>query len=799
MASIGWVLLLLLAVLPALATSGSDDDGNFTLRCHPDQAATLLQLKKSFLFFRYPNALQSWQDGTDCCLWEGVRCSNSSGHVTALELGGCGFYSQGLDPAIFKLTSLQQLDLSMNNFGPYNLPTNGFERLTSLTHLNLSYSVFRGQIPTGIGKLANLISLDLSTTTDDSAVYGYDANALDVISLPRLEEPNFEILVANLSSLRELYLEDEVDMSSSRDWCHALAKSLPHLRVLSLRECRLGGPICPSLSTLHSLNVINLQDNFNMPAAPFPEFFMDFLNLSVLQLGWTNIQGWFPRRTFKSKTLRVLDLSWNHNLSGHMPNFSNASSLETMMLDGTNFSFGKTGSFSNFKSLQTLSIDVNLAFMEHQSSPGIHMSLRHLELTLTDSTKDLGLILSSIGDLQNLASLELSGWNFSWTSFSSVAKLKNLKSLSIIDCYFTKPSLSAIGNLTNLDSLEIFAYDFLWPIPSAIGNLRSLKSLEFVNPYGFLGPIPSAIGNLRSLKSLEINAHGLLGPVPSSIGNLSSLIRLEISASEFSGPMPAAICNLSNLETLEIHSSGFSGPIPYAVGLLKKLTSLRLRECSFSGSIPNSVFNLTHLIELDLSFNLLSGEIPTYVFTIPTLQHLDIRFNQLSGSVQDFDATSSHLVSVDLSTNNLTGNIPKSFFQLRSLAYLDIGWNNLFGSVDLSSFWRLGSLTHLGLSHNNLSVVELDGEDNNSPSTYLPRITMLGLASCNLMRFPRSLAHLNQMSYLDLSSNRISGAIPKWMWVTWNSSLTYLNLSHNLLSIMQLTSYVLPFDSVGNS
>ncbi|KAF7020542.1 hypothetical protein CFC21_033623 [Triticum aestivum] len=588
MASIGWVLLLFIAALSALPTSGANGDGNnLTLRCHPDQSATLFQLKQSFSFFHYPNALESWQDGTDCCLWEGVRCSNSSGHVTALELGGRGFYSQGLDPAIFKLTSLQQLDLSMNNFGPYSLPTNGFERLTSLTHLNLSYSVFRGQIPTGIGKLANLISLDLSTTTDDSAVYGYDTNALDVINL--------------------------------------------------------------------------------------------------------------------------------------------------------------------------------------------------------------GLILSSIGDLQNLASLELSRWNFSWTSFSSVAKLKNLKSLSIIDCYFTKPSLSAIGNLTNLDSLEIFAYDFLWPIPSAIGNLRSLKSLEFVNPYGFLGPIPSAIGNLRSLKSLEINAHGLLGPIPSSIGNLSSLIRLEISASEFSGPMPASICNLSNLEALEIHSSGFSGPIPYAVGLLKKLTSLRLRKCSFSGSIPNSVFNLTRLIELDLSFNLLR-ELPASVFTIPTLQRLYIQSNQISGSIQDINATSSHLVSVDLRRNNLMGNIPVSFFQLTSLAYLDIGWNNLMGSVDLSLFWRLENLVHLGLSNNNLSVMDMDGEGNNPPCTYLPRVTRLELACCNLTRFPCLLAHINQLSYLDLSCNRISGAIPKWIWPTWNSSLTYLNLSHNMFSIMQLTSYVLRFN-----
>ncbi|VAH71562.1 unnamed protein product [Triticum turgidum subsp. durum] len=566
MALICRVLPAFLVVLAALATpSNSHGDGKLTLRCHPDQAATLLQLKKSFSFLRYPNPLESWQDGTDCCLWEGVGCSNSSGRVTALELGGCGSCSQGLDPAIFDLTSLQVLDLSMNNFGPYSLPANGFERLASLTHLNLSYSGFVGQIPTGIGKLANLISLDLSNNYGSCSEDSFCSHVTKTHDFfqTELEVLNFEILVANLSSLRELYL-DEVDMSSSRDWCHALAKSLPHLRVLSLSFCGLSGPICPSLSALHSLTMINLEGNFDIPA-PFPVLFMDFLNLSVLQLAGTNLQG----------------------------------------------------SFSNFKSLQALSLDVDFAFMEHQSSLGIHTSLRHLELTQMDSTKDLGLILSWIGDLQNLASLELRGWNFSWKSFSSVAKLKNLRSLSMYYCSFTKPSLPAIGNLVNLRSLVIHQCELNGPMPSAIGNLADLESLE-ITDYDFLGPIPSAIGNLRSLKSLEINAHGLLGPIPSSIGNLSSLISLAISTSEFSGPMPPAICNLSNLEVLEMSNSGFSGPIPYAVGLLKKLTSLRLQESSFSGSIPDSIFNLTRLIELDLSFNLLSGKTIFYILIMIT-------------------------------------------------------------------------------------------------------------------------------------------------------------------------------------
>uniref|UniRef100_A0ACD5VCE0 Uncharacterized protein n=1 Tax=Avena sativa TaxID=4498 RepID=A0ACD5VCE0_AVESA len=237
-------------------------------------------------------------DGTDCCLWEGVVCSNSSGHVTALELGGRGLYGTGLDPAIFNLTSLQRLDLSMNYFCQHSLPASGFERLSLLTHLNLSKSGFQGQIPIGIGKLANLISLDLSVlgcAAPEDSLDGYDNSIPDVTSWLWLQEPNFQNLVGNLNNLREVYL-DGVDMSSSADdWCDGLAKSLPNLRILSLSYCNLVGPICSSLSTLHSITVINFDHNFDTSATP-QEFFMDFLHSSVLQLAWSYLQGWFSSR-----------------------------------------------------------------------------------------------------------------------------------------------------------------------------------------------------------------------------------------------------------------------------------------------------------------------------------------------------------------------------------------------------------------------------------------------------------------------------------------------------------------------
>jgi hypothetical protein len=350
MASIGWVLVFFLSqLLTLLSTSRANhaDGGNQThlpvpFFCHPDQAKALLQLKKSFFVGSTPRLL-SWQDGSDCCLWEGVGCDASSGRVTVLDLNNCGLSSPSLNSAVFSLTSLQFLDLSMNNFGgdsklKSEIPSTGFERLTLLTHLNLSNSGFFGQIPIGISKLVNLVSLDLSNRYFDGYYNGFDdPNSYD--SHNSLQGSNFGTLVANLGSLRELYLDGVHWFDTGEEWCTSLATSSPRLQVLSLTNCGLTGPIHKSLSRLHFLTAINLEGNNGLTAGPFPEFFMDFLNLTMLQLSGVNLEGWFPSRSFQSKNLRVLDLSSNQNLSGHFPNFSNVSALETLRLAWTNFSY----------------------------------------------------------------------------------------------------------------------------------------------------------------------------------------------------------------------------------------------------------------------------------------------------------------------------------------------------------------------------------------------------------------------------------------------------------------------------
>lgn len=147
-----------------------------------------------------------------------------------------------------------------------------------------------------------------------------------------------------------------------------------------------------------------------------------------------------------------------------------------------------------------------------------------------------------------------------------------------------------------------------------------------------------------------------------------------------------------------------------------------------------------------------------------------------------------------LSNNEFSGPIPKAFFQLTSLTRLDLSSNNFIGLVDLASLWTLKNLDILHLSNNKLFVMDSECNSPLPSDWYGPHV--LGLASCNITQFPKSLMCSKYISHLDLSCNKISGDVPNWLWEIGTGSLTYLNLSHNMLTDMQLTSHVIPLTAL---
>ena len=145
-----YLLLLLYSQLTSTSSSA--------LLCSQDQSYALLQFKHLFSFSKeassfceevghlsYPK-MESWQEDTNCCLWDGVRCDTASGDVVGLDLS-CSWLN-GTIPSnsfLFLLPHLQHLNLAYNyfNHSPISFRFGQFARLN---YLNLSYSMFSGKV-----------------------------------------------------------------------------------------------------------------------------------------------------------------------------------------------------------------------------------------------------------------------------------------------------------------------------------------------------------------------------------------------------------------------------------------------------------------------------------------------------------------------------------------------------------------------------------------------------------------------------------------------------------------------------
>ena len=235
--------------------------------CMDSEQEALLKFKEGFK--SASESFSSWTVEEDCCNWRGVGCDNTTGHVIKLHLHSRDPSSKligEVSPSLLDLPYLRYLDLSLNDFQQIPIPEL-IGSLKYIEYLNLSNANFRGTIPSTLGNLSHLKSLDLSGN-------GFSLRAENLS------------WVYGLSSLKVLDLGG-VDLSNAEDWLDAV-NMLPSLVMLRLFCCKL-----PKLSqNLHHVNFTSLKFldlSFNNFSSTIPNWLFDighglvYLNLSRCQ------------------------------------------------------------------------------------------------------------------------------------------------------------------------------------------------------------------------------------------------------------------------------------------------------------------------------------------------------------------------------------------------------------------------------------------------------------------------------------------------------------------------------------
>jgi Leucine-rich repeat (LRR) protein len=355
-----------------------------------------------------------------------------TGHVIGLDLGCSMLYGTlHSNSTLFALHHLQKLDLYHNDYNR-SVISSSFGQFLHLTHLNLNSSNFAGQVPPEISHLSRLVSLDLSSNSEELM----------------LEPISFNKLAQNLTQLRELCLGG-VNMSLVAP--SSLMNLSSSLSSLQLWRCGLKG---------------ELPDNFFRRA-----------NLQSLDLRTNEeLTGSFPPYNL-SNALSHLDLS-HTRISIHLEpdSISHLKSVEMMYLDGCNFVGSNLGLLGNLTQLIELGLADNQLGGQIPFSLGKHKQLKYLDLGNNSFTGSIDVFANQT----QLSWLDLSHNSFQGHLPVSLINLKQLSHLLLSANNFTSKILNEFSNLTQLAWLDLSNNRFDGQIPSSLENLNKLIFLHFL-------------------------------------------------------------------------------------------------------------------------------------------------------------------------------------------------------------------------------------------------------------------------------------------------------------------------------
>ncbi|CAL5376240.1 unnamed protein product [Camellia sinensis] len=753
--------------------------------CTQEQSSALLQFKQQFSFnndaafgncdsvgiHSYPK-MESWKEGSDCCSWDGVECDNNTSQVIGLDLS-CSWLKGTIHPnstIFYYFPQLQSLNLAFNDFGMSPISSE-FSQFTRLTHLNLSGSFFSGKVPIEVSFLSKLVSLDVSNN--------YDL---------RLEEPGFELLVQNLTNVRELNLAG-VNISSVVSNSLLNLSSLTHL---DLGSCGLLGKFPDGIFHLPHLNELRIWYNLALTGY-FPEFINSSSPLQYLELSHTNLSGEIPDSIGNLKSLKMLD-AYYCKFYGSIPtSLGNLTEMTHLCINYNNFTGMLPSSISNLRNLVFLGVgDNNFEGKIADFLPNVR-SLLYLYI----GSNNFGGPFPSLGaNLTKLLVLDLSNTQLTGPLPSQIIGLPNLTWLSLGDNFINGTIPSWVFSLPALEYFNLSNNKLT-------GHVKEFKSTYLIivdlSNNNLHGRFPSSTFKLENLNSLILSSNNFSGELD-MLCHAISLQIFVLSSNSFNGALPQCLGNFSiGFSVLDLRKNNFSGTIPDTFAKANSFETINLDGNRFEGPVPKSLENCKMLQVLDLGHNKFSEKFPYWLENLTWLQVLILRSNKFHGPIPNskFKFPFPNLRVMDLSNNYFTGPLPRKYF--KNL--------NAMMNVNEASFKLkyLGMPSRLGIKYyyNDCLTIVIKGStiemvkvltiftaidlSKNKFEGQIPRIIgkLNSIRGLNLSRNsltghrPASLANLTMLEWLDLSSNKLTGEIPQQLRNL--KFLEVLNLSQNQL------------------
>ena len=274
-----------------------------------------------------------------------------------------------------------------------------------------------------------------------------------------------------------------------------------------------------------------------------------------------------------------------------------------------------------------------------------------------------------------------------WDGISTGGSPARVTGLEVPDRDLSGTVSASLGSLEGLRVLDLSGNGFKGAIPASIGNLTSLTALR-LNDNELEAGVPVELGGLNVLTVLDLSKNSLTGSIPTELESLSDLEELRLGDNRIEGVIPDELGNLSGLTVMDLSANLLTGAIPSELATPTSLAFLDLSRNSLTGQILPELASHTGLKELNLAANELSGRIPS---GFPAAVTVDFSENNLAGGIPGALGNSSVLERLDLSHNRLRGRLPPIFSQRSSLVYLDLSNNFLTGSIPVG----LGSLENL--------------------------------------------------------------------------------------------------------